>query len=142
LQNESKKAVEIKTLCAYKGKHAGQRIGCVHHAAIAKPQRFFEEAIARIGTRFALEKIQHIWFSSDGGGWEKQLKEYLPAHISVTHKLDPWHLNRAIKVACPDKDEQRPLFEMLYQGNIDGVLEQLRLRIQTGMEMLQSYKHS
>ncbi len=72
-----------------------------------------------------------MYVGSDAGAWEKKLHEYLPLE-DVTHKLDPWHLNRAIKVAWPDKCDHDPLFELLHKGKVDGLINVLELRKLSG----------
>jgi hypothetical protein len=131
LQGKEKRNVEIKALSAYAGKENNQRIGCIHHAAIAPTKRFFEEGLTRVATHFRLERLKHVWAASDGGSWEKQLPEFLP-FCKVTHSLDPWHLNKAIKAAWPDKKDSAVLFKLLYSKDIDGLIDVLRLRLDTG----------
>lgn len=45
LQRAKGRGVEIKALCAYEGKSAGERVGVVHHALVGGPKRFWEEGV-------------------------------------------------------------------------------------------------
>ena len=130
-QDPHRQGIEIKAMCAYAGKKDNARIGCMHHGAVSSTARFFEEGIARMAAHFSLDKIDQVFCASDGGSWEKKAKEYLPL-TDVCHSLDPWHLNRAIKVAWPDAKDNYVLFELLYKGDICALLEVLRLRCESG----------
>ncbi|MBN2248444.1 MAG: hypothetical protein JW733_07080 [Coriobacteriia bacterium] len=50
----------------------------------------------------------------------------------VVHKLDPRHVNRAIKTAFPEPADAAALFELLHAGRIDELLDVLALRLETG----------
>lgn len=131
LQNERMRGVEIKAMCAYEDKRDGARIGCVHHALVGPPKRFWEEGVAHLAGHYSLTSLKRCYMGSDGAGWCAGLPDYLHG-TKIIHKLDPWHVNRAVKTAFPDPQDAAPLFDLLYRGRIDELLEVLSLRLDTG----------
>lgn len=131
LQRARGRGVEIKALCAYEDKNAGKRVGVVHHALVGAPKRFWEEGVAHLAGHYSLTSLKRCYTGSDGAKWCGALADHLHGP-QVVHKLDPWHVNRAIKTAFPEPQDAAPLFEMLDAGRIDELLEVLRLRLDTG----------
>ena len=125
------RGVEIKALCAYEDKDAGRRVGVVHHALVGAPKRFWEEGVAHLAGHYSLTSLKRCYTGSDGAKWCGALADHLHGP-KIVHKLDPWHVNRAIKTAFPEPQDAAPLFEMLSAGRIDELLEVLRLRLDTG----------
>lgn len=125
------RGVEIKALCAYEDKSAGRRVGVVHHALVGAPKRFWEEGVAHMAGHYSLSSLKRCYTGSDGAKWCGALADHLHGP-KVVHKLDPWHVNRAITTAFPEPQDAAPLFEMLNTGRIDELLEVLRLRLDTG----------
>lgn len=121
LQRDRRRGIEVKALCAYEDKRAGERVGVVHHAMVGGPKRFWEEGVAHVAGHYSLPDLKRCYTGSDGGRWCDSLGDYLHGP-RVVHKLDPWHVNRAIKQAFPDPGEAAHLFEMLRTGDIDGLL--------------------
>ena len=131
LQKEARRGVEIKAMCAYEGKEDGKRTGCVHHALIGKPKRFWEEGVAHLASHYSLTSLKRCYTGSDGAGWCGGLADYLHGP-KIVHKLDPWHVNRAVRTAFPEHEDAAPLFELLYSGKIGELLDVLSLRLDTG----------
>lgn len=131
LQRARGRGVEVKALCAYEDKNAGRRVGVVHHALVGAPKRFWEEGVAHLAGHYSLTSLKRCYTGSDGAKWCGSLADHLHGP-KIVHKLDPWHLNRAIKTAFPEPQDAAPLFEMLSAGRIDELLEVLRLRLDTG----------
>lgn len=131
LQRAKGRGVEVKALCAYEGKRAGERVGCVHHALVGAPKRFWEEGVAQLAGHYSLPSLKRCYTGSDGAKWCGALADHLHGP-KIVHKLDPWHVNRAIKTAFPKPQDAAPLFEMLHAGRIDELLDVLRLRLDTG----------
>ena len=131
LQNERTRGVEIKAMCAYEGKEEGKRIGCVHHALAGDPERFWEEGVAHLAGHYSLSSLKRCYMGSDGAGWCGSLSGYLHGP-EIVHKLDPWHVNRAVKTAFPDPQDAAPLYDLLWSARIDELLEVLSSRLHTG----------
>jgi len=136
LARRKDKSVEIKALCAYEGKHAAgkdrkERDGCVHHALAGDAERFWQEGVAAIGERYSLDALERCFAGTDGEAWCFGLPEYLKGP-EIVHKLDPWHVNRAIKRAYPEAEDSSPLFGLLKEGDIGTLIEVLALRLETG----------
>lgn len=131
LARKRDRSVEIKALCAYAGKKDGERVGCVHHAISGPSKRFWEEGVARIGQRYSLDAIKRCYAGTDGEGWCKGLPDYLHGP-KIVHKLDPWHVVKAVKTAFPDQTDCAPLFDVLKEGGAEALLGILRLRLDTG----------
>ncbi|MGV8082016.1 MAG: UPF0236 family transposase-like protein [Coriobacteriia bacterium] len=131
LARHKDKSIEIKALCAYAGKRDGRRIGCVHHALAGDSKRFWQEGVATIGKHYSLDGIRRCFAGTDGEEWCKKLPGYLDGP-KVVSKLDPWHVNRAIKRAFPEPQDAAPLFDLLKEGDVTALLDVLRLRLNTG----------
>jgi len=131
LQRDRRRGVEVKALCAYEDKSAGERVGVVHHALVGGPKRFWEEGVARLAGRYSLPALKRCYAGTDGAAWCGSVADYLHGP-EVVHKLDPWHLNRAIKSAFTDPRESAPLFALLRSKDIDGLLTELDSRIEDG----------
>jgi len=131
MQRARGRGVEIKALCAYEDKNAGRRVGVVHHALVGAPKRFWEEGVAHLAGHYSLTSLKRCYTGSDGAKWCGALADHLHGP-RIVHKLDPWHVNRAIKTAFPEPQDAAPLFEMLSAGRTDELLDVLRLRLDTG----------
>jgi hypothetical protein len=131
LQRARGRGVEVKALCAYEGKDAGKRIGVVHHALVGGPKRFWEEGVASVAGHYSLASLKRCYTGSDGAKWCGSLADHLHGP-EIVHKLDPWHVNRAIKSAFPEPQDAAPLFELLHAAMIGEMLDVLSLRLDTG----------
>jgi len=131
LQGQRARGVEIKALCAYEGKSAGARVGVVHHALVGATERFWEEGVAKVASRYSLSALRRCYTGSDGARWCGALGDHLHGP-KIIHKLDPWHLNRAVKTAFPEPADAAPLFDLLGAGRVDELLDVLALRLETG----------
>jgi len=131
LQRAKGRGVEVKALCAYEDKRAGRRVGVVHHALVGAPKRFWEEGVAHLAGHYSLPDLKRCYTGSDGAKWCGALADHLHGP-KIVHKLDPWHVNRAIKTAFPEPGDAAPLFELLGAGMLDELLDVLRLRLDTG----------
>lgn len=131
LQRAKGRGVEVKALCAYEDKRAGRRVGVVHHALVGGPKRFWEEGVAHLAGHYSLPALKRCYTGSDGAKWCGSLADHLHGP-KIVHKLDPWHVNRAIKTAFPGPQDAAPLFDLLGAGRIDELLDVLRLRLDTG----------
>lgn len=131
LQGQARRGVEIKALCAYESKSAGKRVGVVHHALVGSPKRFWEEGVSHVAGHYSLSSLKRCYTGTDGEGWCSGLADHLHGP-EIVHRLDPWHVNRAINAAFPKPQEAAPLFELLGSVRIDELLDELALRLETG----------
>ncbi len=132
LQRARGRGVEVKALCAYEGKSAGGRVGVVHHALVGAPKRFWEEGVAHLAGHYSLPSLKRCYTGSDGAKWCGALADHLHGP-QVVHKLDPWHVNRAIRSAFPEPGDAAPLFDLLHAARLGELLDVLRLRLDTGI---------
>lgn len=128
-QRAKGRGIEIKALVAYEGKRAGGRVGVVHHALVGGPRRFWEEGVARVAGHYSLPALKRCYAGSDGAKWCGSVGDYLHGP-AIVHKLDPWHVNRAVKSAFPEPPQAAPLFALLRAGDIDGMLAEIDSRIE------------
>jgi len=131
LQRAGGRGVEVKALCAYEDKNAGRRVGVVHHALVGGPKRFWEEGVAHLAGHYSLPALKRCYTGSDGAKWCGSLADHLHGP-RIVHKLDPWHVNRAIRSAFPERGDAVPLFDLLHAGNLDELLDVLSSRLDTG----------
>jgi hypothetical protein len=132
LQRAKGRGVEVKALVAYEGKNAGRRVGVVHHALVGGPKRFWEEGVAHLAGHWSLPALKRCYTGSDGARWCGALSDHLHGP-RIVHKLDPWHVNRAIKAAFPEPRDAAGLFDLLRAGDLDELLDVLTLRLDTGL---------
>jgi hypothetical protein len=131
LQRAKGRGVEVKALCAYEDKNAGRRVGVVHHALVGAPKRFWEEGVAHLAGHYSLPSLKRCYTGSDGAKWCGALADHLHGP-KIVHKLDPWHVNRAIRTAFPEQQDAAPLFDLLRAGRLDELLDALTSRMDTG----------
>ena len=131
LQGKARRGVEIKALCAYEDKSEGKRVGVVHHALVGSPGRFWQEGVSHVAGHYSLASLKRCYTGSDGAKWCTSLADHLHGP-EIVHKLDPWHVNRAIRSAFGPAQDTRPLLDLLYAGDIDGLLGELGTRIDAG----------
>jgi len=131
-QRRKGRGVEIKAMCAYEGKEDGARVGTVHHALVGDPKRFWEEGVAHMAGHYSLPALKRCYTGSDGEGWCRGLSDHLHGP-EIVHRLDPWHVNRAVKTAFPDPQDAAPLFELVHAGKVGELLDVLALRLETGL---------
>lgn len=132
LQRAKGRGVEVKALCAYEGKSADRRVGVVHHALVGGPKRFWEEGVSHLAGHWSLPALKRCYTGSDGAKWCGSLADHLHGP-RIVHKLDPWHVNRAIRVAFPEPEDAAPLFGLLHAGRIDELLDVLSSRLDAGL---------
>jgi hypothetical protein len=131
LQRDRRRGIEVKALCAYEDKTEGRRVGVVHHALVGGPKRFWEEGVAKLAGHYSLASLKRCYTGSDGAGWCASLADHLHGP-EVVHKLDPWHVNRAIRAAFPNPADAAPLLGSLRTGDIDGLLAGIDSRVARG----------
>ena len=129
LQKEPARNVEIKAFCAYAGKEEGNRKGVVHHACVGAPNVFSEQAVAKMASKYALEKLDTVHLGTDGGAWCKTLSDYIKGP-RIVHHLDPWHVNRLIEEAFPLKTTRNRVFDYLHAGDVGGLIGYLKEKSQ------------
>ena len=117
--------VEVKALVAYAGKEARggktRRVGAVHHGCVASPDAFWTQGIAAVGTRFDLSKVESCHLGTDGEAWCKRGAEFMPARISTTGRLDPFHVSRAV-LSCFAREDQGGawhVIDVLDEGDVE-----------------------
>lgn len=117
--------VEIKALVAYgsKEERGGKtsRTNCVHHGCVASPDAFWTQAVAAIGTKFDLSKVESCHIGTDGEAWCKRGAEFLPSRISTSGHLDPFHVSRAV-ASCFGADRMRGawhVIDVLNDGDVE-----------------------
>lgn len=100
----SPRRCEVKAVCAYSGKEERggkvRRVGVARHACVEPPREFSMEAVAAVGERYDLSKVERVWVGSDGEAWCKAVGTFLPRAES-SGRLDPFHVNRAV-LSCFD----------------------------------------
>ncbi len=97
---------EVKAMCAYAGKEERggrvRRAQVFHHALVGDPAELWSEGVAQMGALFDLAAIRTVHLGADGEPWCSDVGRYLPRAEVVAH-LDPYHVNRAVLSAVPDR---------------------------------------
>lgn len=92
---------EVKAMVAYAGKEGGARVdpvrlGCVGEA----PGDFWEQAVAQVGSRFDLARVERVRLGADGEAQYVNGAASMPfADVSVS--IDPFHVFRAVGRCAP-----------------------------------------
>lgn len=98
---------EVKLAVAYEGKRevaTGRRelVGRRIAAGVADGQAFWEQTVVQFGHRWDWEGVRRCWLGTDGAAWAKQGLGMLPGS---KHRLDPYHLRKALLWALRPEDE-------------------------------------
>lgn len=98
---------EVKAMVAYGGKEASGggrrsrvspvRLGCVGET----PGEFWREAVAHIGTRFDLAKVERVSLGTDGEAQYVNGIRALSFAREADGHLDPFHVDRAVARCAP-----------------------------------------
>jgi hypothetical protein len=131
LQRDRRRGIEVKALCAYEGKAEGKRVEVVHHALVGGPKRFWEEGVAKLAGHWSLPSLRRCYTGSDGASWCASLADHLNGP-EIVHKLDPWHVKRAIRSAFPDPAQSASLLELLHGGDVGGLVAAIESGIRQG----------
>lgn len=113
------KRCEVKAVAAYAGKEERggrvRRVGVARHAMVGAPGEFLAEAVAAVGTRYDLSKVERVHVGADGEPWCLAAGEWLPGAEAVPH-LDPFHVNRAVLSCFPDPEMGWRVLDALWDG--------------------------
>ena len=109
---------EVKAMVAYAGKEGGARVepvrlGCVGEA----PGDFWEQAVARVGSRFDLSRVERVRLGADGEAQYVDGAASMPfADVSV--RIGPFHVFRAVGRCAPAPEGSR-LVSVLRSGGAE-----------------------
>jgi hypothetical protein len=126
--------IEVKLAVAYEGKREvakgrrelmGRRIA----AGVSEGQEFWEQTVVQFGHIWDWSGVNGCWLGTDGAVWAKQGLNMLPG---AKHRLDPYHLRKALLQALrPEDSAYREVCEGLESGDwerIDRVLTNVERR--------------
>lgn len=129
-----RRLIEVKLAVAYEGKREvakgrrelmGRRIA----AGVSEGQEFWEQTVAQFGHTWDWSRVNGCWLGTDGAAWAKQGLHMLPG---AKHRLDPYHLRKALLQALrPEDTAYRKVCEGLEAGEwerIDRVLMDVERR--------------
>jgi hypothetical protein len=126
----SRRHAEVKLAVAYEGKREvakGRRelVGRRIAAGVADGHEFWEQTVAQFGHRWDWNGVRRCWLGTDGAAWAKQGLEVLPGS---RHRLDPFHLRRALLQALrPEDGSYREVCAGLESGDWERVDETLKV---------------
>ena len=134
---------EVKAVVAYAGKEGGRRVepvrlGCVGEA----PGDFWEQAVAQVGSRFDLSRVERVRLGADGEAQYVNGAASMPfADVSV--HIDPFHVFRAVGRCAPAPEGSR-LVSVLRSGGAEacaGAIDTLveRGRAAAGADKVAAY---
>lgn len=111
--------VELKAMVAYEGKvRRGRKVARVaplHHALVGTSGELWSQGVAAMGRRWDLSRLESVHLGGDGEPWCSALGAWLPRARVVFH-LDPFHVNRAILAALPDRRLAGKLIGLVRDG--------------------------
>ena len=127
---------EVKAVCAYAGKEERggkvRRVGVARHACVEAPREFSMEAVAAVGERYDLSKVERVWVGSDGEGWRKALGAFLP-RAEASGRLDPFHVNRAVLSCFDDPAAGWQVLWALWDGGEEAAASLLEASAELGL---------
>ena len=106
LQNGKK--AEIKALVAYCGKTSGnrpQRIDPCRFGCVGTKDEFWTQGFSAIAQNFDITKVDKVHMGFDGESTYKQAQKYFLMNAEFDGNLDPYHLNRAVRVCFNESGE-------------------------------------
>ncbi len=107
---------EVKAVVAYAGKEGGRRLepvrlGCVGEA----PGDFWEQAVAQMGSRFDLARVERVRLGTDGEAQYVNGASSMP-FADVAGFIDPFHVFRAVGRCAPAPEGSRPASVLRSEG--------------------------
>lgn len=107
---------EVKAVVAYAGKEDGRRrepvrLGCVGEA----PGDFWEQAVAQMGSRFDLARVERVRLGTDGEAQYVNGAASMP-FADVAGFIDPFHVFRAVGRCAPSPDGSRLVSVLRSEG--------------------------
>ncbi len=128
--------VELKAMVAYEGKEPrgrkAARVAPFHHALVGGAGELWSQGVAAMGRRWDLSKLESVHLGGDGEPWCAALGAWLPRAAVVFH-LDPFHVNRAILAALPDKRLAGRLVGLVRDGGKEAAVALLRGCLAVGL---------
>ncbi len=105
-QRGSRKKEEIKCGVVYEGKEQkGDRVGLKERKVVAgceDGRDFWEETVAKVGSRWDLSKLKKVWIGGDGASWVQAGVEYFDG---TEYQLDEFHLKKRLHEALVHDEE-------------------------------------
>jgi hypothetical protein len=131
LQGKSRKQgshAELKVGIAYSGaKQTGKKrynlVDKVGYATFGSKEEFHNGKEGVIADYFNVDEIEHRILNADGASWARY---EMNAEDNIHFQLDPYHRNRAIPRYVSDEDKREELRDLLYQGEIDILLQTIQ----------------
>ena len=110
---------EVKAVVAYAGKEGGRRLepvrlGCVGEA----PGDFWEQAVAQMGSRFDLARVERVRLGTDGEAQYVNGASSMP-FADVAGFIDPFHVFRAVGRCAPAPEGSRPASVLRSEGGAE-----------------------
>lgn len=128
--------VELKAMVAYEGKERrgrkSARVAPFHHALVGTAGELWSQGVAAMGSRWDLSKLESVHLGGDGEPWCAALGAWLPRAGVVFH-LDPFHVNRAILAALPDKRLAGRLIGLVRDGGKEAAVALLKGCLAVGL---------
>ena len=127
--------VEVKALVAYEGKHRQatkvSRSRPIRHGCVGKPDAFWPQGIAAVGTRFDLSKLELCHLGTDGESWCKRGGEWIAC--PVQGHLDPFHLDRYVLGCFSDQKLAWKVVEVVMDGDTGSGIEMIETARELGL---------
>lgn len=121
--------VELKAMVAYEGKVAEgrkvRRVAPFHHAVVGTAGELWSQGVAAMGSRWDLSRLERVHLGGDGEPWCSALGAWLP-RAEVVFRLDPFHVNRAILAALPDRRLAAMLIGLVRDGGAEAAVALLK----------------
>ena len=116
------KNYEMKMAMAYDGaKKTGKdryeltnKVVCANFEEIDK---FFRRKEGVIAANWSVDEIEVRVLNGDGARWIKRSVD-----DDTLYQLDPFHRNKAVVCAAPDKNSRKTMFKLLYSNQIEALL--------------------
>lgn len=127
---------EVKAMVAYEGKERRgrkvRRVAPMRHALVGASGELWAEAVAKMGRRWDLSKVERVDLGGDGEGWCAGIGAFLPAGEARFH-LDPFHVNRAVLSCFSDKGAAWKVIDVASDGDGEAAAALMRCMRDLGM---------
>ncbi len=92
---------EVKAMVAYAGKEGGARVDPVRLGCVGEePGDFWEQAVAQMGLRFDLARVERVRLGGDGEAQYVNGAAAMP-FADVPVRVDPFHVFRTVGRCAP-----------------------------------------